>query len=300
MGRFGKFVTMSAVLLTVACGGGGDSTDDVSVDDLTGGDSTGDAVTGDDGGDVGGDVDGVVEVVGAPTVTVGPGLVVVEVDGQVLEFPFAAATYPTCEISPDSIQVNLQQTEAGDFALIASSDGDSWFGSITVGPSDSNASYGADLVGGRFGIGDDAISYEGPMSKVVDFDVVNAESVDATVAVNCESPGGDPTAMVGDQAYSFPMSGAQGIECTVSADEFEIRINRLAVDDLQLEMQGRHDGTQWVGAVVVYAPGGNSTAPLPLDGTGLVVDGGTVTFDGTFTDPDGNEVAGSATATCFE
>jgi hypothetical protein len=75
-------------------------------------------------------------------------------------------------------------------------------------------------------------------------------------------------------------------------------VNRLGLDGLQLEMQGRNDGTQWIGAVVVYTADGNWTGQLPADGTGLAVEGTTVTFDGTFVGPDGSEVAGTATATC--
>ena len=104
--------------------------------------------------------------------------------------------------------------------------------------------------------------------------------------------------MVGDQSFTFPVSGAQSFECEVTPEEFEIRVNRLALDGTQLEMQGSFDGSQWLGNVTVYTNDGNLRTSLPSDGTGLTVDGSSVTFEGTFELPDGTESPGSAAAAC--
>jgi hypothetical protein len=304
---FGKLAGASVVMVVfgAACGGGG-SVDDLidgnadTTDEGAGADDPGDAVFGDIGDAAEGGAGGNLEVVDAPTVTADPGHIVVDVDGRQLVYPLVGSTHPMCDVTPETIQVNVQQTEAGDFSLVATPRDGVWLGSITFSPQGTTDSYGADFQSGRLGIGDNAVSYDGPINKVVDFDIVNAETVEGTVAINCDSPGGDPTAEVGDQSYTFPLSGAQGIDCTVAPEEFEVRINRLSLDGTQLEMQGRGGPDQWVGAVVVYTAEGNSIAQLAPDGSGLVIDGGTVGFDGTFTMPDGTEVTGSATATCFQ
>ena len=53
-------------------------------------------------------------------------------------------------------------------------------------------------------------------------------------------------------SYSFPVTGAQSVTCTVADDAVEVRINRLAIDGLQLEIQATSDGGQWLG---IYQPG---------------------------------------------
>lgn len=292
-----------AVMAMAACGGDDDATPDVGGD---AGDLVDDAA--DDAAEVVDDVGeaaeeleggaGSFEVLDAPTVTADPGTAVVEVDGQRLEYRFVGSVNPTCDISPDYVQINVQSADGYSMSMIVSNLTGGWTGSLTAVGEETNVAYGSGFVGGRVGIGADAVSYEGPIDKVVDRDILNPETMDGTVAVNCATPGGDPTATLGDQAFAFPVSGAQSFECEVGADAFEIRVNRLAVDGLQLEMQGRDDGTQWIGAVVVYTSDGSWTGQLPPDGAGLTVEGAAVTFEGTFIGPDGAEVSGSAAATC--
>jgi hypothetical protein len=290
---------VAMAVMVAACGGGDDSASDLFGDE--GGDDVDENVF-DDVGDAAEQFergDASFEVLEAPTVTADPGTAVIEVDGQRLDYPMAGAIHLTCDVSPESVQINIQTPEGYSMSMIASTITGSWTGSLTAVGDDTNVAYGSGFGGGRVGIGDDAVSYEGPIDKVVDRDITNPEVLDGAVAVNCATPGGEPTATVDDQTYTFPVSGAQSFDCEVAADAFEIRVNRLAIDDLQLEMQGRNDGAQWVGAVVVYTSEGNWTGPLPPDGAGLSIEGGTVTFDGTFAGPDGTEVQGSATATCF-
>lgn len=294
----------AVALVAGACGGGDD--DDSLSDLLDAAEESGDL--GDPSDQTASDIDdvvdaadgsgGAIEVVAAPSITVDPGLAVVEVDGQTLEYRTAGSIALTCEVAPESVQVNIQTPEGQSIAVRASMTGGDWFGSITAGAEDSNVQYSSDMFGGTLGIGDGAVSYSGPMIKIVDFDIVNAEDVIGTMAVNCATPGGDPSATVGGQEFVFPVSGAQSFQCMVLPEEFEIRVNRLALEGLQLEMQGRNDGTQWIGSVTVYTNDGNLSAPLPPDGAGLTIDGTSVTFDGTFTAPDGTESTGSASATC--
>ena len=66
-------------------------------------------------------------------------------------------------------------------------------------------------------------------------------------------------------------------------------------DEGRVSVLGRD---QWVGAVVVYRNEGNLASTLPPDGTGLSVEGTTVSYRGTFVGPDGEEVDGTVEATC--
>jgi len=110
--------------------------------------------------------------------------------------------------------------------------------------------------------------------------------------------GGDPTAEVGGETFVFPTSGAQSVTCDVQPEALEVRVNRLAIDGLQLELQGNFDGERWVGSATVYTNEGNYSSPLPLDGAGLTIDGTSVTYAGTFSSPAGDDVDGTVSVTC--
>lgn len=289
-----RSVTAVAVgLAMVGCGGGDD---DTGLPDAADGgvvDDVGDDTEQLDGGDA------AFEVVDGPTVEVDPGVVVLEVDGERIEYPMAGSINLVCDVSPEYVQVNVQTPDGQSMSLLASTNSGSWTGSLNATRADdSSVAYGSTFGGGVVGIGASSVSYEGPIDKVVDRDIMNPETLTGTVAANCDSPGGDPTAVIGTDTYTFPVTGAQSFECTVGPTEFEIRVNRLSREGLQLEMQGRDEGGRWVGAVTVYTNEGNWTAILPEDGAGLTIDGGSVAFEGAFAGPDGSEVDGSATAAC--
>lgn len=294
-----SLVAVAALALS-ACGGG----DDSSSDDESGADAVDPAVdASQDGSDVtdassssgGGSV-----VVGDPSPTTEPGTVTVDVGGERLEYAAAGSINVNCTVTDQQVVVNLQTPEGRDFLLQGSPQTGDWFLSMTFAPGGENVTYSADSMSGRgtFTIGDNAVSYVGTVDRVVDFDVTNAEAVDAEVAVNCASAGGDPTATVDGETYVFPLSGAQSVTCEVSDTSLEVRVNRLAIDGLQLEVTGSDQGGQWVGAAVVYTADGNYTSTLPDDGTGLSIDGTAVSYAGTFLSPTGAEVEGTVDVTC--
>ena len=291
-----------------ACGGDDDASDAADAGDASlapsddGGDASdagdnsdrGDASTPSAGSDAGGGV-----VLGEPNLTSDPGVVWVEVGGERLEYTMAGSINVECNVAADRVVVNLQ-SNGHDFLVQGSPQTGDWFLNMTFAPGGDNTKYSADSMSGAgtFTVGDGTLSYEGTVSRVVDFDLQNAEDVDARVAVNCASPGGDPTAEVGGETFVFPLSGAQSVTCDVGPEALEIRVNRLSIDGLQLELQGTFDGERWVGAATIYTNDGNYSSPLPLDGTGLTIDGTSVTYDGTFGSPAGDEVDGSVSVTC--
>jgi hypothetical protein len=252
----------------------------------------------DDPASAGSDAGGAVQL-GEPSLTADPGQVWAEVDGERLEYTMADSMNVECMVGADRVTVNLQ-ANGHDFLLQGSAQTGDWFLDMTFAPGGDNTRYGADSMSGSgtFTVGDGMLSYEGTVSRVVDFDVQNAEDVEARVAVNCASPGGDPTAEVGGESFVFPLSGAQSVTCDVGPEALEIRINRLAIDGLQLELQGTFDGERWVGSATIYTNDGNYSSPLPTDGTGLTIDGTSVAYEGTFASPAGDDVEGSVSVTC--
>lgn len=299
------------VVAAAACGGGDDDSGDgdaVAVDDAAGDpadggaedagdDSAGDAGT--SGGD--GGLDAAV-VVGTPSITAEPGSAFVELDGgERLEYSTSDSLNVQCTVSDAQVSVNFQTADGHDLLVQGAPQDGTWFLTTTFAPGGDTTRYTAESMGseGMFTIGDGALSYEGPVARVVDFDIANAETVGARMAVNCDPAGGggDPTAEIGDAAYSFPVSGAQSVTCSVTGDAVDVRINRLALDGLQLQIDATSDGGQWLGSVTVYTSGGNLSSTIPADGTGLTIDGTTVTYEGTFTS-DAGEQPGTVTATC--
>ncbi len=238
--------------------------------------------------------------VGAPTLNADPGFAWAEVDGDRLEYQSSGGVAYECTVADDRVTVNFQTADGHDLLLQGAHQADGWILSLTFQRGGDGIQYSATSTGGdgTFGVGDGAISYEGKVGRVEDFDVANATKVDARVAVNCASAGGDPTATIGGETYVFALSGAQSVTCEVAPDRVTVRINRLALDGGQLEIDGRQDGGRWIGAVVVYTSGGQFTSPMATDGTGLTIDGSSVEFAGAFKAPDGSMLDGTASATC--
>lgn len=302
-----RWAAIAVVVAAAAACGGGD--DDASAGD---GDQSGavsdvdEPPAGAAGGgdaDTGGGAAGAVGVVlGDPPSTADPGQVWVEVGGERLEYTTGDALAVECSITPERVTVNLQTADGRSFLLQGADDGGSWFLNLTFSPGggDEQVSYGSESASGRgtYTIGDGALSYDGTVIRVVDFDVANGEELDARLAVNCASPGGDPTAVVGGETYAFPVSGAQSVQCQVSPEAIDVRINRLALEGRQLELSVRLDGDAWLGTVTVYRNEGNLSSLVPPDGAGLTVDGTSVTYVGTFEGPDGAQLDGSVEVTC--
>lgn len=290
-------------LLFAACGGDDDDSGQPpfspSNDDPTSeanGNGNGDS-TGDNGGQGGSGE------AGELTVTTEPGRASVVVDGQAIEYGGGTGSiYYTCEIGEETIVVNFQTADGHDLLIQGGLQATGWVANISFKSADdeNNVQYGATIPtnADSFGLGDNALSFEGTVSRMEDFDPSTSEDLPATIAVNCASAGGDPMATIGGEDFTFPLSGAQSVTCDLSSEQFEVRINRLAIDDLQLEAQGRQDGDNWVGAMVIYAGDERFTSPLPQDGEGIEIDGPTLSYTGTFESAEGDEVEGSLAVTC--
>lgn len=170
-------------LMVVSCGGGDG--------DQGLGDEGSPSVTADAGGNQGGgDADTAASgQAGPPTHTADPGQAWAEVDGQRLEYMAADSQHYSCEVMSDRITINYQTADGHDLNLQASILDGNWVGNLTFKPGggEVEVSYGATLGfdPGTLGIGDEAVSYEGTVSRVEDFDVVNAQETQATIAVNC-------------------------------------------------------------------------------------------------------------------
>lgn len=237
---------------------------------------------------------------GDPPLTADPATAWVDVDDGRLTYESAGSLAYVCDIGDDRIQVNFQTAEGQDLLLQAVRQGDSWTGRLAFQQGGgANLQYSATLPADAapLVIGEDSLSFEGSVSRVEDFDAAGATRVPAAVAVSCALPGGLPTATVGGTTYSFAPGGAQSFDCTVAEDAIEVRVNRLAVDGLQLELSARREGGDWVGAAVVTTPAATFTSTLPPDGTGLRLDGAAVDYEGTFNN-DGEEMPGTLSVTC--
>ena len=292
---------VAVVAFGAACGGddGGSSDGDFGFDDIHGGD-------GGDGGDAGADDDGSgsgdagsAVVIGTPSLMADPGSAFVEFGGgERFDYVSSGSIYLECTVSDAQVAVNFQTPDGHDLLVRGAPQSDAWFVTTTFASRDDNATYSAESIAGdgTFTIGDGALSYEGQVSRRLGSDRTDVEMVDARMAVNCAG-GADPTAEIGDASYTFPLMGAQSVECTVTADAVEVRINRLALEGLQLEIQATSDDGQWLGNATVYTSDGNLSSSIPADGNGLTIDGTTVTYDGTFT-TDGGDQTGTVTATC--
>lgn len=239
-------------------------------------------------------------VIGTPTLEAEPGQAWAEVEGERLLYEAAGSINVQCTIGDDQVTVNFQTPEGRDLLIQGAPQDGTWFLNATFARGGDNVRYStaSSFGDGVFTIGDGVLGYEGSVERVDGNDVANAETLDARLAVNCASPGGDPTAMVGGQTYVFPISGAQSVQCEVAPEAVDVRINRLALDDLQLEISARLEGEQWIGAVVVYAGEERFTSTLSPDGAGLAIDGGSVTYEGTFASIAGDPIEGSASVTC--
>ncbi len=207
-----------------------------------------------------------------------------------------------CEVGDDVLTINFQTADGHDLLIQGSPQAEGWVANITFKSADdeNNVQYSANIPADvdAFGLSDTEFSFEGTVSRMEDFDPSTVEDLPATIAVNCASPGGEPTAMIGDETFVFPLSGAQSVTCDISQDRFEVRINRLATDDLQLEAQGRQESGNWIGSMSVADGDRRLRSTLPQDGEGLEIDGSTVTYTGTFEVADGEEAEGSLSVTC--
>jgi len=297
LGMASRGAILAAGILLAACGGDDDGGGaQLPIGDNRGGDPTPTTSSSDNsGGGAGGGA------AGAVTKTTEPGQALVEVDGETIVYRAAGSSFYTCDILDDRITVNFQTGDGHDLLIQGSLQASGWVANVNFKAAGaSNVQYGATIPvdADAFGLGNSAMSFEGTVSRIKDFDIANAERVPATIAVNCASPGGDPTAQIGDETYVFRLSGAQSVQCDVTPDQFEVRINRLSTDDLQLEAQGRQQSGAWLGNVTVYAGSERFTSTFVSIGTGLDIEGSTLNYEGTFTSTGGEELEGSISVTC--
>lgn len=239
---------------------------------------------------------------GEVTLTTEPGQAVVVVDGETIEYMAAGSQSYRCEVGDDVLTINFQTAGGHNLLIQGTRQANGWVGNFGFKSADheNNVQFSGSIPANAdsFGLGDNQLSFEGTVSRMEDFDPSTVEDLPATIAVNCASPGGDPMATIGGEDFVFPLSGAQSVTCDLSTERFEVRINRLAIDDLQLEAQGRQDGANWIGAMVIYAGDERYTSPLPQDGEGIEIDGSTLTYTGTFEATAGEESEGSLSVTC--
>jgi hypothetical protein len=303
----GAAALLAAVTALAGCGGGsGDGGDDASNPfaalDTTGADTTTDttdATTDGSSAEAPASVD--------PSTLPPPGSARVEVDGKVYTLEASGSIHYSCEVGDDEIRVNFQQTEMGDLTIQGSTLTGAWGGQLTFAEGDDN--YGATIQGTEgLATSDTAVVYTGTFTHRTYSDPANTNDVQGTVAVNCDTGGaggsGEAMAEIGGRTLVFPASGAQGYECQVGPTNVLVRVNRLASDDTQIEIQASQQDGQWLGNVYVISGSDRYNAIIPADGTGLEITGTTLKFAGTYaqtseSDPSSEqEVTGTASVTC--
>ncbi len=243
-----------------------------------------------------------------PSAVPSPGEARVEVDGKVFILTASGSINYSCESGADEIRINYQETDDGDLSVQGSHSSGEWLGNVTFSQDDDN--YGGTLPrsGEGLAVGETAVTYRGILTHRTYSDPSNTRDVEASIAVNCDTTGGggagEATAEIAGRTFVFPASGAQSFECDVTATNVDVRINRLALEDTQIEIQGTQQSGEWLGNVYVISGSDRYNAIFPADGTGLDIAGTTLTFSGTFTqtseaDPTtGQELTGTASVTC--
>lgn len=296
MKRASRAVALGVLLTIAACGGGSSDGDSLGEDVFGGiGQASGDVETGDQGSEGGTEI-------GPLAQTADPSSGWVEVDGQRYEFEAVGSTHYRCDLTEDQVSINFQQTTSGsDFTFQGGIVNGQWNASLNFVPAEENQiSYGAS-VGfdpGTFGIGDQAISYEGTVSRVEDFDLTNAQDMQATVAINCSTPGGDPTADIDGQSLTFPFSGAGSLHCEVSDERVDILIGHSQPERIQLQVDIQDNAGELFGAVTITSGDDTYSSFVPPDGTGLTINGRSVTYQGVFESPSGEDTDGSVAVSC--
>jgi len=285
-------IAMALLLTVAACGGDADSEGGLGEEVFGGiGEASGDVDPG-DGGSAG------ATEIGAPTQSADPSTGWVEVDGQRYEFGALGSTHFRCDVMEDAITINFQQTTSqNDLSVQGSVVNGQWNASVTFAPSEeSQISYGASIGFdvGTAGMGDQAFSYEGTMTRVEDFDLVNAQEVQATIAVNCATPGGEPKAEVAGESLTFPFSGAGNLECDVSDETSYVLISHSQPENIQLQV----DIQEAFGVFHVTSGDDRYESFVPEDGSGLTIAGSSLTYQGIFTGPTGEELDGSVSVDC--
>lgn len=161
--------------LLAACGGSGDngSTGEANEGEGTPFEGIGQAATG-------------VELLeaGALTVTAGPGQGWVEVEGQRLEFEAANSDPYECLITDENLSIIYQSGEGAELRLSGLLLPEGWNLSLTILAPDLD-DYRVSLRSGTFGVGGDALSYEGTVERIESGVTVAQE--DVRMAANCES-----------------------------------------------------------------------------------------------------------------
>jgi hypothetical protein len=283
-----RILLLVGAMFVAACGGIAD------LDDLADGEEVFGTPppTNEDGGfDVGGGEAGPV------TVTAEPSQAWVEADGERFVYEAIGAVHYSCDISDEQITMNFQ-TNGPSFLIQGGKLDGEWILNLTFTVDENDIQYGATLPGdGSLGLEDGQLSYEGPIDRIENRDVMNPTVVDAKLAVNCLQPEGQPTAVIDGTEYVVSMVGADSVRCEVSDEAVIVEVNRLTSDDMNIDIgvESQEDG--WFGHVSVSTPDGRFGAKDAPNPVGLTVDGSTVSYEGTF-EGDSGDVEGSLVVTC--
>lgn len=235
-----------------------------------------------------------------------PGQARIEVDGEAYVLQPSGSVSFTCEVDPEKITINYQQTSGGELTIQASMLDGEWLGNLTFAPTGLD-NYGGQVSSEALAVEAGAMTFTGTVTHRSLSSPTDTREVEAVMAVNCGSGEGGAvaaTADIGGETFVFPASGAQSFECEVAPTSFRVLVNRLSLEDRQIQMEGTRQSGEWVGGVYVISGDDRLNAALSADGAGLEIVGQTLTFTGTFTqtsqtDPGvEREVAGSASVTC--
>ena len=302
-----------AALVLAGCGGGGDGGLGAaldSIDDANPGSASG--LGADDGGFGGG---GGLEL-GPVTATADPGHAVVTVeDGPTIDLAAArdgGRFY--CILDEDEIRFEVSGTEDRSMTLTAFDNGMGLNANLTVDSDedpDRWIQYGGALEG-TLGLDVESgeVSYEGPALRQDRYAMSDGDldmpTVNVTVAINCGLE--HSTAEFDGEEFSFaPFETDSSLSC-LATDEGDIDVD-LAYqipERRRLNVDVRADSGGIIGHAIVESDGKKWRALISTTqgtDTGLSVDGGTLTYTGTFTqtsDSGGSEteVEGTVTVHC--
>lgn len=308
-----------AVLALAGCGGGGDGgigglgvDPNVDVNPGDGGAFGQNDASGDDGASSGGTG---VEL-GPVTATAEPGHAVVEVEGGPTIELSAARDIGTfsCSLSEDEIRFGVSASDGPSMSLTAADVGMGLNANLTVDSDedpDKWIQYGGTLEG-TLGLDVDTgeVSYEGPVTRqdrgaMADGDL-DMPTVNVTVAINCGLE--HSTAEFDGEELSFaPFESEAGFSClSTDREDVDVDFSYQIPGPRRLNVDVRADDGGIIGHVLVESDGNKWRAGISTnEGTdaGLSIDGGTLTYTGTFTrtsESGGSEteVEGTVTVHC--
>ncbi|MEX2627778.1 MAG: hypothetical protein WD225_12900 [Ilumatobacteraceae bacterium] len=226
-----------------------------------------------------------------PAPTAEPGAAVAAVDGQTLRWRAAGSVNYRCDVDADRIVVSMDADGGGTLGFQLNSADGTWMGSGAFTHPDAQHS-DLYIAEGHITVDGPVVTYQGPMVPRSEYGQAELQDRLGSFTVNCGADGGaggeSPMAIIDGTTHTFPISGSQSFGCEFTDDRFDYDVDKYAQEDAEhpfdrLDVEGRLEGEQWIGHVVVGIGADRYHAFIPEDLAGMEVGPEGVSWSGTFT-----------------